>query len=344
VFFFRLALTRYLFHLQCNEVCIDFSTAADGKKLNHGDYVKYEWAKSPLSMTVTAASRRGGYTPDGKARIFDSSQRNTEDPDLETSSEGNLLIVQEFNNNNTTEPDDNAGGGIFTFSFDPPIYRLLNITLVDFEDEVSFFMLYLAGEAGVAVQQILGKGDNAIQTETFERYDSGVESLALFMYGSGGISEICACVEEELPADDLGIRFSKMVWDMEYQPPENITRRLTPADFPVSGELAYWLRRSQCWSVIMEEDCDSCDIPFAELVDRIGGPPSHPSRNPNAPFWNEFRVVVDIQRLRLGGTDPRLVMPLAATWQNLSIAGVAEAVHNEVRLRVLCVLDQITTS
>jgi hypothetical protein len=64
-----------------SEVCIFFSTAGMGSPpLSLGDYVREEWFDS-YGMTVEASASRGGYTPDNKARIYDTSCAK-EDPDL----------------------------------------------------------------------------------------------------------------------------------------------------------------------------------------------------------------------------------------------------------------------
>jgi hypothetical protein len=63
---------------------IDFSTKGNGDVLTRGAYVSDEW-KAKYNLTITA-STSFGYTPNGKARIFDTSNPGTNDdngdPDL----------------------------------------------------------------------------------------------------------------------------------------------------------------------------------------------------------------------------------------------------------------------
>ena len=112
----------------------------DGKVLQHGDYVKYEWYDE-YGLIIDATSNYGGYTPDGMARIYDTELPNTEDPDLASPNEkcpkpgpgvgnggtpnkpgancepqGNVLIIQEENKHH--KPDDNAYGGTISFTFE----------------------------------------------------------------------------------------------------------------------------------------------------------------------------------------------------------------------------------
>ena len=47
------------------------------------------------------------------------------------------------------------------------------------------------------------------------------------------------------------------------------------------------------------------------------------------------------QKHRLLDADPHDVMPMAETWKNMSIAQVAEAVHDEVRLSLYSISDVI---
>jgi hypothetical protein len=129
--------------------------------------------------------------------------------------------------------------------------------------------------------------------------------------------------------DDLGLRFSKVAWKDPSMVPSIVQRSLVAEDYPLQGYMGYWVRQSKCPSVVMEKDCFECQVPFEDLVNLVGGHPTHPSGNPESPYWTEFREVVDMQKLRLQGADPMTVMPLADTWKNMSIAAVAEAVHNE---------------
>ena len=55
---------------------IDFGTSGDGMELNKGDYVGSEWSDK-YGFIIEAISGCGGHTPDGKARIFDTSDPGT---------------------------------------------------------------------------------------------------------------------------------------------------------------------------------------------------------------------------------------------------------------------------
>lgn len=119
-----------------------------------GDYVSTYWLDA-YGLTIVADGREtSGFTPNGAARIF-----NTSDPGIDSLSLGtpngncvpggpgvaipvdvgianatnceplgNVLIIQETN---TTEPFENSNGGSITFSFDPPVYQVDLVGLMD---------------------------------------------------------------------------------------------------------------------------------------------------------------------------------------------------------------------
>jgi hypothetical protein len=180
---FRHESTRDL--ADCETVCIDFSKADNGTILNHGDYVKDEWFKDYGMRIDTSTTRRGGYTPNGVARIYDISKKG-EDPDLGSpnrmcgghgvgaggepegagpncnpNGEENVLIIQEAD---MREPDDNAQGGIMKCSFTCPVHKLRLIGLMDVDvGEQPFFEVFTEGGVAPTIQKIVGKGVNSIQ-------------------------------------------------------------------------------------------------------------------------------------------------------------------------------------
>lgn len=195
-------------------VCIDFSTAGKGSPpLSHGDYVREEWFDS-YGMTVEASASRGGYTPDNKARIYDTSYAK-EDPDLGSPNkkcggpgvgtggepgqagancnpkgEGNVLIIQE---SDKEEPDDNAHGGTFTFTFACPLVELKSVGLIDIDKESkAYFEIFKSGGGRGITQMIHGLGDNSIQTETFDgSVGQHVRRVDIVVSNSAGVRSIC---------------------------------------------------------------------------------------------------------------------------------------------------------
>jgi hypothetical protein len=197
------------------ETCIRFDETPDGTKLNHGDWVKDQWFDQ-YGMMIIAASTDGGYTPDGKARIFDTSKQNTEDPDLESPNEtcggtgvgaggvvgaqgencepqGNIVIIQEHAEENedleTLEPDDNAYGGSLTFTFDKPVAKLTRVGLMDIEvSEIASYEVTRTSGAPLE-KTIAGLGDNSVQEEVIDVED--VTSLKITVTNSIGVRYIC---------------------------------------------------------------------------------------------------------------------------------------------------------
>jgi hypothetical protein len=69
---------------------LDFEYDSDGKRLTHMNYIKDQFY-GYFGLTITAKARNQGYTPGGRARIFDSANpgpnANEGDPDLGTPNE-----------------------------------------------------------------------------------------------------------------------------------------------------------------------------------------------------------------------------------------------------------------
>jgi hypothetical protein len=138
------------------------------------------------------------------------------------------------------------------------------------------------------------------------------------------------------PADDLLVRFNKFVWPNNVVP-SSVTLPLKPGDYPISPLTASALRTSNAISVTQEDDCAECksfkksfNLSLADLIAKIGGFPTHPSRNSSSPYWNDLHTVILAQEARLNATNPASVMPLTKAWKNYSLADIAKAVHDEV--------------
>lgn len=129
------------------------------------------------------------------------------------------------------------------------------------------------------------------------------------------------------PADS-GLRYNKIVFPNGMVPP-SATLPMTRSDYPLDMDTASWFRQSLCVSIVVEEDCFECEIPFSTLINDLGGPPSYPSNNDASVFWTDFREVVIVQEKRLMNMTPSLLFPLPVSWRGFSIRDVAEAVHNE---------------
>jgi hypothetical protein len=185
---------------------IDFSVDGNGNKLTNKNYVKDEW-RAKYGMQVTVEAANGGYAPDGKARIFDSSNPTGNDWDLGTPNEkcpgggpgkgtggepgkrgencipeGNLIIIQE---SNKAEADDNGDGGVMAFSFDSPT-RIGHIGIIDNKSGLNSLEV-LTADGKTSVLQFMSYGDNSAQ---LLHVDLVVMKMRVIIISSGGISEI----------------------------------------------------------------------------------------------------------------------------------------------------------
>jgi len=128
---------------------------------------------------------------------------------------------------------------------------------------------------------------------------------------------------------DLGLRYNKIKFKDDIVP-EGAMLPMMPEDYPLDLATAQWFRKSLCPSIIVEADCNECDISFKYLIDSVGGLPSNPSSDITSPFWENFREVVDMQEKRLNNASVSEFIPLPVIWQGFNISDVADAVHNEI--------------
>jgi hypothetical protein len=224
VSFFALAAAQHsqADDANCTPFNIDFSIAANDTTLKNGDYVQDEWLDYGMKVKAVAA-RGGGYTPGGKARIFDTTIKSKEDPDLNSPNrrcrpisgfgrgkgggpgqpgencnpkgEGNLLIIQE---KDKAAPDDYMHGGRLTFDFDPPTTGVISVGLMDIENteqahfEIHTVKTILAASPPI-VRAIVGLGGNSIQEELIDVQH--VTSLVLVSTSSFGVRFMNYCQE-----------------------------------------------------------------------------------------------------------------------------------------------------
>lgn len=168
-------------------------------------------------MVVNGYSVNGGYTPDGKLRVFDTNTYNSSDPDMAAPNEmcspdnpgpgkgqggepgrpgmncekqGNVLFIQ---NDNSEEPDDFSLGGDITFSFDCPLTTLLSIGLMDISSTGTHYFIITQADGTRTVRFFEGLGDNSVQDEYFSYGANDVNSVTIQYENSCGVRYICFC-------------------------------------------------------------------------------------------------------------------------------------------------------
>lgn len=187
---------------------IDFNTDSYGDNVTQL-YVRYEW-RAQYGMQVKAKGAAGtGYTPNSKARIFDTSKENESgDNDLGSPNEkcpgvkgtgqgkpgepgqpgencvpqGNVLIIQE---KKWTIGDYNDAGGEITFTFESPT-RVGHIGLMDMDKGKSWLELLTVDNVMKRID-FVGLGDNSVQQV---HVDEDVRELKLVMKAGGAVTEI----------------------------------------------------------------------------------------------------------------------------------------------------------
>jgi PAP2 superfamily len=131
---------------------------------------------------------------------------------------------------------------------------------------------------------------------------------------------------------DLNLRFSKIARDVKDNPPVFIQPRLTSTDYPIGGALGVRLaRQTTAVSVMLADDYELRGFNVLGYVNRVGiGAPTMPNRDPNHPFWADFRAVVQAQVRRRNGDMSDLNLPQIWRDMQFNVTGVALAIQNEL--------------
>lgn len=205
----------------CKDVVIDFETAGDGTSLVAGDYITTPWFDE-YGMTVTAEATTGGYTPDNRPRLFDTSNPGTDnkhgDPDLGSPNEacnpagpgrgaggapgsgtencvpqGLVLVIQEAD---TIYWDDNGRGGDITFDFATPMKEVLSVGLMDIDSGGNPTTVSVTTSDGrTSMFEAMNYPDNSVQTITFDAVD--VVQVKINFPSTGAVTSIAFCDEPD---------------------------------------------------------------------------------------------------------------------------------------------------
>jgi len=167
-------------------ILIDFSHDKAGETFySHGEYVKDFGFGFHLKVKPGPGGKRTR-----RPRIYNSDIENGADPDLQVNM-GNLLIIQE-----KVKPDitvDNKMGGSIVFKFDSPT-KIKSIGLVDTDERVVLnFSSSTFGSSRIIPDPIANGATIKVRVNKSE-----VDKLKVKFAGSGGISFIKMCVEDEI--------------------------------------------------------------------------------------------------------------------------------------------------
>eukprot|EP00549_Striatella_unipunctata_P022566 CAMPEP_0118700996 /NCGR_PEP_ID=MMETSP0800-20121206/16954_1 /TAXON_ID=210618 ORGANISM="Striatella unipunctata, Strain CCMP2910" /NCGR_SAMPLE_ID=MMETSP0800 /ASSEMBLY_ACC=CAM_ASM_000638 /LENGTH=568 /DNA_ID=CAMNT_0006601765 /DNA_START=65 /DNA_END=1771 /DNA_ORIENTATION=- len=266
--------------------------------------------------------------PGNAAMVFDTHTPTGGDKDLKFVNRANVLILSE--DGNKDNPNDSAKGGVITITFNSPV-QMESMIVMDMEKrgQVRFFD---GVNKQLGVFNIPTTGNNG-QTELLFDKSQDVRKMTVWLSGSGAIDDItyrlpeCDDDSEEEEDKDFGIRFSKVVFEKDVKVPDGFLP-LQKQNFPPRGQTDLLLRQSLVHSVITQEDFE-VKRSIAKIIQKVGGLPTHANGDPNSPFWDEFREVIQAQKDRRGKVAAPQVFPLADIWKGFSLDEVAEAVHDE---------------
>lgn len=131
-----------------------------------------------------SAQRASNNTAENDAMVFDSSSPTGGDFDLETSTQGNILIVSE--DNDSSDPDD-AIGGTIVFEFDNPA-SVFDLKVIDTEEGGTVTLKDEDGNT-IATFALPVVGDGEIDQLVMDV--DGVSEMTIVLNGSGAIDDIC---------------------------------------------------------------------------------------------------------------------------------------------------------
>lgn len=135
---------------------------------------------------------------------------------------------------------------------------------------------------------------------------------------------------------DWGLRFNKFEIIEENGEVGEILP-LIASSYPLSQDDADLLRKeTSAISVTREEDSHEMqgmkeygDLSAEKLLEKSGVQLTHPSSNPESPFWGELLEVINAQIARIYGDSVDNWLQLPPTWEGFDLSDVAEAVHDE---------------
>lgn len=188
---------------------IDFSVNGGGKPIKPNTYVKGQWASSH-GMTVLALPHSGGYAPDKKARILDSSNPGTEtnlgSPNFNCAGggpgigiggypyekgencvhQGNVLIIQSNNNTTAAAATASTGYGVIVFQFKSPT-RIGHIGVMGVKNGTTSIVNVLTSDGEQIEIPYEGLGDNSVQQV---HIGLSVRNVRVVLIGSAAVTEI----------------------------------------------------------------------------------------------------------------------------------------------------------
>ena len=139
---------------------------------------------SIAGVTITAQRAQDDDGIFDDAMLFDSIVPTGGDTDLQTATQGNVLIISE--DGNSEEPNDNDLGGVIIFEFDNPSL-IFDILIIDSSGGV----IDTFGEDGLRIASfVLPAVPEGEQTQVVMDV-AGVTRLEVNLFGDGAVDDLC---------------------------------------------------------------------------------------------------------------------------------------------------------
>lgn len=185
---------------------------------------------------------------------------------------------------------------------------------------LAFSLLFVLLTAVAKAENLRSNTNRALETSD---QDESFHEQALKAADEQEETIVRASLEEPNP-NDTGHRFSKFEMVEGKSKPE-----MKASSYPMSLEVSTMLRfYSNAYSVVTDNDFEMRNHDVTHYIEKVGGYPPRPSKDPQDPYWQQFRYVAETQLLRRDDQLPDDWYP-PDLWKGLSAYEVAELVHDE---------------
>ena len=266
---------------------------------------------------------------------------------------GNVLVIQDSNSN---LPKDDPSGGHIYFDFEEPT-TVMSIGVFDINTSSSKVLVFLDNGTRIVIR-MRKLGNNSVQTIPINQV--GVTRVEIDFRNNGAVHEFTFCPNDRTDTGtgggdgdgdgggdngggggnnpmDINVYFNKFD-NVNGIPTGPSPLPMDRDDYPLTDIAYNYLLQTDASSVTRNANCGLCNYLTPELIDAVGGPPRHPSMDPQDAVWDELLEVIIVQQKRIALDPVSEVMPVPRIWQGLDLAEIAEAVHDEVSPCSVCLL------
>ena len=181
----------------CDPTDISF----DDDHFEPGAYVSLQWSELGIVVSGDNHDGSGGYTPDGKLRLFDTSEPTNSSgygtPDL-SGAYGNVLIIQE--SGGSSQWKANEAGGVMEFDFSSGLSQVVDLGLLNIVDDVK---IHITGSTGTRKTRLV-RAAGAKSEKTISLNVDDVAKMEIVLTGPTAVTHVGVCTTSA-PKDPIDI-------------------------------------------------------------------------------------------------------------------------------------------